>query len=70
MIWEKPWGYTVSHVAIGFVAAWVPWVGMLAIMYQLAQYIFQIRVFAWEGEIRSGNSWQHTGLKLSEMAVG
>lgn len=43
---------------------------MLAVMYQLAQYIFQVRVFAWEGEIRSGNSWQHTALKLSEILAG
>ena len=70
MLYEKPWGYAAFHVAIGFVAAWVPWVGVVAVAYQFLQWWFQIRVFAWEGEIRSGNSWQHTGVKLTEMMVG
>jgi hypothetical protein len=43
---------------------------MLALVYQLGQYAFNIRVFLAEGEIRPGNSWDHTGLKLVEMAVG
>lgn len=70
MLYDRPWGYAAFHVAIGFVAAWIPWMGVLAVLYQLGQWSLDLRVFAWEGEIRAGNSWQHTGMKLGEMFAG
>ena len=70
MIYERPSYYAFVHVMIGFVSVWVPLIGMLALVYQIGQYAFNIRVFFMEGEIRPGNSWDHTGLKLVEMAVG
>ena len=70
MIYERPSYYAFVHVMIGFVSVWIPLIGMLALVYQIGQYAFNIRVFFMEGEIRQGNSWDHTGLKLVEMTVG
>lgn len=70
MIYEKPAFYTLSHVAIGFAAVWFPVLGAIMIVYQLAQLILDVRFFALHLEIKKGNSWQHTLLKLSEMGVG
>lgn len=69
-LFERPGYYAVSHVAFGFIGVWYPIVLALAILYQIVQYVFQVRVFPVEGTIRSGNSLAHTGLKLAEMAFG
>jgi hypothetical protein len=66
----KPWYYTVSHVGIGLLASRIPLVGILAIVYQLGQLLFDVRVFPVEGVIKSGNSVDHTVKKLSEIGVG
>jgi hypothetical protein len=66
----KPWYYTASHYSIGFLAVWFPIVGILALVYQLGQLIFDVRVFPVEGKILSGNSFHHTTVKLSEIAIG
>ena len=70
MIYDRPSYYAFVHVMIGFVSVWIPLIGMLSLVYQIGQYAFNIRVFLAEGEIRPGNSWDHTGLKLVEMIVG
>ena len=70
MIYERPHYYAASHIFFGFVAVWFPWVGILAVAYQVLQFVFNVRVFPVEGRILPGNTWQHTGLKLSEMALG
>jgi hypothetical protein len=60
----------VSHVAIGFIAAWIPMIGLLGLLYQLGQYALDIRTFPFEMTYKEGNSIQHTGLKLTEMLGG
>jgi hypothetical protein len=70
MLYERPYYYMVSHILIGFVAAWIPLLGFLAILYQLYQYAFGIRIFPVEGVIQKGNSISHTSLKLAEIGVG
>ena len=70
MIYERPHYYAASHIFFGFVAVWFPWVGILAVAYQVLQFVFNVRVFPVEGRILPGNTWQHTGLKLAEMALG
>jgi hypothetical protein len=70
MLYERPHYYAASHIFFGFVAAWVPWVGILAVAYQVLQFVFNVRVFPVEGRILPGNTWQHTGLKLAEMGLG
>lgn len=66
----KPWYYTASHVAIGFIGVWYPIIGILAIVYQVGQLIFNVRIFPVEGTIKPGNSIHHTFIKLSEIAIG
>jgi hypothetical protein len=70
MIYERPHYYALSHIFFGFAAAWFPWVGILAVAYQVLQFAFNVRVFPVEGHILPGNTWQHTGLKLAEMGLG
>lgn len=66
----KPWYYTVSHVGIGILASRIPIVGILAIIYQVGQLAFNIRVFPVEGTIKPGNSVKHTVKKLAEIGIG
>ena len=69
-IYERPPYYALSHLMFGFLAVWYPLIGFLALIYQLGQYIYNVRVFPVEGKILPGNSLQHTAVKLGEMAVG
>lgn len=66
----KPWYYTASHVGIGFLAVWYPILGILAIVYQVGQLVFNVRVFPVEGTIKQGNSIHHTVKKLIEITLG
>lgn len=62
--------YTFSHIVIGFTAVWYPIVGILALVYQLGQLIFNVRVFPVEWKIEEGNSIQHTAKKILEIGAG
>jgi hypothetical protein len=57
-------------VLFGFIAVWYPVIGILVLIYQLGQLVFDVRVFPVEGKILKGNSIEHTTKKLSEIAVG
>ena len=70
MFYYKPAIYTVSHLALGFAAAWYPVVGAVMVVYQLLQLALNVRFFLFEMKIREGNTWQHTALKLSEVGLG
>jgi hypothetical protein len=70
MLYERPRFYAISHILIGLIAVWFPIVGGIGVLYQLAQYAFNVRTFPRELRIEKGNSWQHTSLKLFEMAIG
>ena len=70
MLYERPPIYAISHILIGFIAVWFPIIGIIGLIYQLAQYILDIRTFPRELKIEKGNSWQHTSLKLAEMGIG
>ena len=43
---------------------------MLAVVYQLGQLLFNVRMFPVEGIIKHGNSVEHTVIKLSEIGFG
>lgn len=62
--------YALTHIGTGFLAYWYPIIGILAILYQFAQYSLNIRFFLFEMTIRQGNSFKHTAVKLLEMAFG
>lgn len=70
MLYERSHYYLLSHIIIGFVAAWYPTIGILGVLYQVLQYIFGIRFFILEMKIRNGNSLDHTILKLAEISLG
>ena len=69
-IYDKPIHYTISHVLIGFVSSYYTWVGILALVYQLTQLVFNVRFFPVERRIGIGNSVEHTIMKLLEMLMG
>jgi hypothetical protein len=69
-LYDRPPHYALSHILFGFAAAWVPIIGILAVAYQLLQYVFNVRTFPVEWRIEKGNSVAHTGLKLAEMGLG
>jgi hypothetical protein len=70
MIFQRHPIYLVTHIILGIIGYFYPKVLYLTIGYQLAQYFFNIRFFLFEGAIKSGNSLQHTSVKLSEVAFG
>ena len=69
-LYERPPHYALSHILFGFAAVWFPIIGILAVVYQLAQFAFNVRTFPVEWRIEKGNSVAHTGLKLAEMTLG
>ena len=70
MLYERPPYYAISHILIGFIAVWYPLVGIVGVIYQLIQYIFNIRVFPITMSIKNGNNLGHTSLKLVEIGLG
>lgn len=70
MLYDRPFYYAITHIVIGFIAAWYPLVGVIGVAYQLFQLFFNIRTFPFELRYELGNSLQHTSLKLLEMLVG
>ena len=70
IIYEKPWYYSLSHIVIGIFAVYYPILGICAFLYQLIQYIWNIRIFPIERILYSGNSLEYTGLKLAEYMLG
>jgi len=69
-VYYRPSIYAASHVFFGFIAVWFPLIGFLSLMYQIGQYIYNVRVFPIEGRIEKGNSLAHTAIKIGEMGVG
>jgi hypothetical protein len=69
-IYDRPAFYFFTHLLMGFAAAWYPIIGILAILYQLGQLAFNVRVFARELKILKGNSVAHTFVKLMEIGLG
>ena len=69
-LYERPRHYAISHILFGFLAAWFPSIGILALIYQIGQWVYDVRVFPIEGKIEPGNSGAHTALKIGEMGLG
>ena len=70
MLFERAPIYAVTHILAGFLGAWYTVILVLAVVYQLSQYFFHVRFFLFELSIKSGNSIQHTSLKLLEILLG
>jgi hypothetical protein len=69
-LYDRPAFYFFAHLLMGFVAAWYPALGVLAIVYQVGQLVFNVRIFARELKILKGNSIAHTLVKLLEIGLG
>jgi len=69
-VWQKHPIYGIIHVLFGVGAYFSPVFLVIVLSYQLLQYCLGVRFFAFEQEIRQGNSLEHTMLKLSEIAIG
>ena len=70
LFYERAPYYIFIHIFLGFIAVWVPSIGILAVLYQILQFIFNVRTFPLELTVKSGNNITHTGLKLVEMGIG
>jgi|UniRef100_A0A6C0B1E5 hypothetical protein len=62
--------YFITHLILGFLGYFYPEVLYVTIGYQFLQYALDIRFFLFEGVIKSGNSIEHTALKLGEVGAG
>jgi hypothetical protein len=71
MLYARHGIYAVIHVIIGFIGAVIhPVILLIALLYQVGQYAFNIRVFPLEQEMKNGNSIEHTALKVLEIFFG
>ena len=62
--------YFITHLILGFLGYFYPEVLYATIGYQFLQYALDIRFFLFEGVIKSGNTLNHTAVKLGEVSVG
>lgn len=67
---EVPKHYILLHFITGVLAAYYPIIGILAIIYQLGQYYYGVRVFPIEGKIIKGNSARVTSSKITQIGIG
>lgn len=65
-----PTHYALSHFVTGFIAAYFPIIGVFAILYQLGQYYYGVRLFPLEGKIVKGNSAYITFTKIAQLSIG
>jgi hypothetical protein len=69
-IWYKDPIYVVIHVLSGSIAYFLPAIIPLLLLYHILQYLHDVRFFGFQGEIRGGNSFEHTLVKLLEILAG
>ena len=69
-IWSRPPIYTLIHGLTGIVGYFYPILLVLSVAYHFLQYVLDVRFFVFSGTYEDGNSLEHTGVKLLEMACG
>jgi hypothetical protein len=62
--------YLVTHIILGFIGYFYPKVLYATLGYQFIQYVLGIRFFLFERAIKSGNTLNHTAMKLAEVGFG
>jgi hypothetical protein len=70
MIFHRSPIYFVTHIILGFLGYFYPTILYATIGYQFAQYACNTRFFLFEMKFKSGNSLEHTALKLAEIGIG
>jgi hypothetical protein len=69
-IWYKDPIYVILHVLSGALAYFYPILLVPIVGYHALQYVMGVRFFGFQGEIRPGNSLEHTAVKLLEVGAG
>lgn len=69
-MWSRHPVYRVAHVILGMWSVKFPWILVGVLVYQIGQYVLNVRVFPFEQRIEQGNSLEHTALKLTEVGFG
>lgn len=69
-IWHKPFIYILSHIIIGYISFFHTKLLVAIIGYQVLQLVLDVRFFIFSWKIESGNSIEHTLVKLLEYAIG
>ena len=62
--------YLITHLILGFVGYFYPMVLYATVGYQVLQYGMDVRFFLFESAIKTGNTLEHTAMKLGEVGVG
>jgi hypothetical protein len=70
MVFKRPPIYFVTHLILGIIGYYYPAVLYSTIGYQAFQYMFNFRFFLFQGEIKPGNTIEHTAIKLGEVGLG
>lgn len=65
-----PPAYVLSHLFLGAAAVAYPVVVPCFLMYQMAQYALNIRIFMFEACVVEGNSLWHTFCKVGHFTLG
>lgn len=69
-IWPKDPLYVLIHVLSGVIVYFIPAIIIPILIYHGLQYFMNVRFFIFQGEIRPGNSLEHTLVKLLEVLAG
>jgi len=69
-VYEKPLSYAIIHIILGVIAAFYTPVALLFLIYQFSQLALDRRFFLFEWQIKTGNSLDHTLVKLFEFLIG
>jgi hypothetical protein len=70
MVFQRHPVYLITHLLFGFIGYFYPQVLYVTIGYQVFQYMFNVRFFVFEMKLKTGNSLEHTAIKLGEVAMG
>ena len=69
-VWYKPPIYIFIHILTGMIAFKYPLFLIAIIGYHIFQLVFGIRLFVFDVNLKTGNSIEHTALKLAEVGLG
>jgi hypothetical protein len=69
-LWNRPIIYILTHIFIGYIAFFHTELLVAIFGYQVLQLVLDVRFFIFSWKIESGNSIEHTIVKLLEYAIG
>lgn len=69
-VWYKPPVYVVIHILSGVIGYFFPVVLLIMVLYHFLQYFLEVRFFIFDLNYKTGNSIEHTCVKLFEVLIG